>query len=295
MKNISKIAMMTVIFASGANAAFADPIIATKGYVDGGLATKADASSLGTAAVADVADFDAAGTAAAAVAAAAGNYATAAQGATADSALQSGDNVSELNNDAGYLTSANVSSKADKAVPVAAGNLAGLDASGNLTDSGVAAGDVVDTTALNSALSGKADASALAGKQNNIGGGSAGTVITNTGVSGTVGALDVDSAVSSGSNNLVTSGAVHSAISAVDTTAKADKVGGAVNGNLAGLDASGNLTDSGVAASGVATTSAVNVALAGKQDALAAGSNQILWADGTGVLTWVSVTSDTYP
>ena len=50
---------------------------------------------------------------------------------------------------------------------------------------------------------------------------------------------------------------------------KADKVDGATNGNLAGLDSSGNLTDSGIAASDVATQSD----LSGKQDALTPGSN----------------------
>ena len=45
---------------------------------------------------------------------------------------------------------------------------------------------------------------------------------------------------------------------------KADKVNGATQGNLAGLDSDGNLTDSGIAASDVATTSD----LAGKQDTI---------------------------
>lgn len=45
---------------------------------------------------------------------------------------------------------------------------------------------------------------------------------------------------------------------------KADKVGNATSGNLAGLDEDGNPTDSGIAASGVATTSD----LAGKQDVI---------------------------
>lgn len=43
----------------------------------------------------------------------------------------------------------------------------------------------------------------------------------------------------------------------VDNSGKADKVADATNGNLAGLDANGNLTDSGVAASTVATKSEV--------------------------------------
>lgn len=44
----------------------------------------------------------------------------------------------------------------------------------------------------------------------------------------------------------------------VDNSGKADKVADATNGNLAGLDANGNLTDSGVAASTVATKSEVD-------------------------------------
>lgn len=44
----------------------------------------------------------------------------------------------------------------------------------------------------------------------------------------------------------------------VDISAKADKVSGATNGNLAGLDANGNLTDSGIAANTVAKVSQLN-------------------------------------
>ena len=54
-----------------------------------------------------------------------------------------------------------------------------------------------------------------------------------------------------------------------DLSDKADKVDGATNGNLAGLDSNGNLTDSGIAASDVATQSD----LSGKQDTLTPGSN----------------------
>lgn len=55
----------------------------------------------------------------------------------------------------------------------------------------------------------------------------------------------------------------------VDLSGKADKVDGATNGNLAGLDSNGNLTDSGIAASSVATQSD----LSGKQDTLTTGPN----------------------
>lgn len=60
-------------------------------------------------------------------------------------------------------------------------------------------------------------------------------------------------------------GAVWQSTSGTDITAKADKVTGAVVGNLAGLDAAGNLTDSGIAP-------------ASKEDALATGTT----ADITG-------------
>ena len=84
------------------------------------------------------------------------------------------------------------------------GNLAGLDANGNLTDSGIKASDKVD-------------------------------VYQGTGYSGKFMKVGSD-------GNLVPD-------AVPDPTGKADKVNGAVNGNLAGLDANGNLTDSGIKAS----------------------------------------------
>lgn len=59
------------------------------------------------------------------------DFATANQGALAVSALQPGDNVSELTNDAGYLTSASISGKADKVITLTAG--VGLDGGGDLS------------------------------------------------------------------------------------------------------------------------------------------------------------------
>ena len=82
-------------------------------------------------------------------------YANLAQGALADTSLQPLDNISELTNDSGYLTSAaqsgdnvsifvndagyitsqaDISGKADKIIPSVVGNFAGLDAGGNLID-----------------------------------------------------------------------------------------------------------------------------------------------------------------
>ena len=91
-----------------------------------------------------------------------------------------------------------LSGKADKTVPSAVGNLAGLNVTGNLVDSGIS------------------------------------------------GALD--SAPTENSGNLVTSGTVYDALDR-----KANKVSGATSGNFAGLDANGNLTDSGSKASDFAT------------------------------------------
>lgn len=60
---------------------------------------------------------------------------------------------------------------------------------------------------------------------------------------------EIDNAPTSGSDNPVKSGGVYTALQD-----KADKVPNATNGNFAGLDANGNLTDSGSKASDFATT-----------------------------------------
>lgn len=56
-----------------------------------------------------------------------------------------------------------------------------------------------------------------------------------------------------------------------DVTGKADKVSGATNGNIAGLDATGNLTDSGVSATTIATKTEV----AAKADKTQVGSDTL--------------------
>lgn len=58
-------------------------------------------------------------------------FATAAQGSLADAALQPGDNVSTLTNDAGYITSAAITGKADKTTTISAGT--GLTGGGDLS------------------------------------------------------------------------------------------------------------------------------------------------------------------
>ena len=54
----------------------------------------------------------------------ASTFATAAQGATADTALQNGDNVSELVNDSAYLVAADITSKADDSTSILSGDTA---------------------------------------------------------------------------------------------------------------------------------------------------------------------------
>lgn len=135
--------------------------------------------------------------------------------------------------------------KADKVNGATSGHLAGLDANGNLTDSGsgidatptqgsdnvVKSGGVYD--ALDTLDTDKADkvsgaiSGHLAGLDNDGN-------LTDSG-------SGIDNAPTNGSTNVVKSGGVYTALDG-----KTDKVNGAVNGHLAGLDNNGNLVDSGV-------------------------------------------------
>lgn len=103
------------------------------------------------------------------------------------------------------------------------GNFAGLDANGNIVDSGSKASDFLTA---HQDISGKADKDTDA-------------------VAGHVAEFDAN-------GNPVDSGHTLSEY-VTDISGKADKVSGAVNGNLAKLDSNGNLVDSGVAASAVIT------------------------------------------
>ena len=108
--------------------------------------------------------------------------------------------------------------KAEKAASPTAGNFAGLDASGNPTDSGKKPGDFA---AANHTHTGKADKVSSA-------------------TAGNLAGLD-------SSGNLTDSGKKPGdfAASSHTHTDKADKAKSATAGNFAGLDSSGNLTDSG--------------------------------------------------
>ena len=108
--------------------------------------------------------------------------------------------------------------KAEKAASPTAGNFAGLDSSGNLTDSGKKPGDFA---AANHTHTGKADK-------------------VKSATAGNFAGLD-------SSGNLTDSGKKPGDFAAASHTHadKADKVKNATAGHFAGLDSSGNLTDSG--------------------------------------------------
>ena len=188
-----------------------------------------------------------------------------------------------------YATTTDLADKADKVASATNGHLAGLDSNGNLTDSGIAASDV-------------ATQSDLIGKQDTLTTGPNIDIINNViSTEKTVVAAGQNVSVSSSLDSLTrtvtytvnASGAAAQIQSdwtqtndqsvdyiknkpdlsqyatTTDVSGKADKVVGATNGHLAGLDSSGNLTDSGIAATDVATQSD----LSGKQDTLTPGSN----------------------
>ena len=127
------------------------------------------------------------------------------------------ENIKKLNED-----------KAEKVSSPTAGNFAGLDASGNPTDSGKKASDFA---AANHTHTGKADK-------------------VSSPTAGNFAGLD-------SSGNITDSGKKPSDFAAADHTHKdkADKVSSPTAGHFAGLDANGNLTDSGKKASDFANAS----------------------------------------
>lgn len=141
--------------------------------------------------------------------------------------------------------------KADKVMDATAGDLAGIDSDGNLTDSGIAASDVATTEDL-------------AGKQDTIS--DLDTIRSGAAAGATaVQPSDLAAVATSGSYNdllnkpTIPAAQVNSdwnADSGVaqilnkptipDVSGKADKVVGATSGDVATLDGNGNLTDSGL-------------------------------------------------
>lgn len=201
--------------------------------------------------------------------------------------LVAGDNIT-INNVTNTI-SADVSGKADKVEGATSGNLAGLDAHGNLTDSGIAASSV----ATQSDLSGKQDTltagpnidiinSVVSTEKTVVAAGQNVSVtssldnVTRTrtytvNASGAAAQIQSDWAQTDTSSvdYIKNKPDLSNYATTTDLSGKADKVDSATAGNLAGLDATGNLTDSGIAANDVATQSD----LSGKQDTLTPGSN----------------------
>lgn len=135
----------------------------------------------------------------------------------------------------GTPTIPDVSGKADKVSGATSGNVATLNASGNLVDSGKTLGKSVPSDAVFTDTKNTAGSTDTSSKIYLIGATSQAanpqTYSQDTAYVGTDGCLY------SGGSKVLTS---HQSI-----TGKADKVSGATSGNFAGLDANGNLTDSG--------------------------------------------------
>lgn len=161
--------------------------------------------------------------------------------------LTAGDNITitEDNVINAMVPSVDISGKADKVEDAVDGNLAGLDATGNLTDSGIAADRVVtDPSYVHTDNNFTTE---LKNKLINIEAGAQANVQADW--------LEENSSSDAYIRNKpdMSQYASPEDIQQLeqDISGKADKVSGAVDGNLAGLDSTGNLTDSGVSAQNI--------------------------------------------
>lgn len=135
-------------------------------------------------------------------------------------------------------THQNISGKADVVSGATAGNFAGLDASGNLTDSGSKASDfkTKQTAVADPTASGNATAFIDSISQDTNGE----ITVTKKNIP------TVTASVSGqGGNNGLMTAAQAEALAAIDYSGKADKDTDAVEGNFAAFDANGNPVDSG--------------------------------------------------
>ena len=181
--------------------------------------------------------------------------------------LTPGDNIT-INNNVISATQPDISGKADKVDNAVNGNLAGLDSNGNLTDSGLAADRVV--TDPNYVHTDNNFTNEYKNKLINIEAGAQQNVQS-----------DWTEADSSADSFIKNKPDMSQFITQADISGKADKVENATSGHLAGLDSTGNLTDSGISASSVSNL----------QPMLTAGSN--ITIDTT---TWtISATGGTVP
>ena len=211
-----------------------------------------------------------------------------------------------------FLDSIDYSGKADKVSGAVSGNFAGLDSNGNLVDSGSKASDFQVAgdykTTQTAVTSPTADGNSYAYID---------TISQNTNGVITATKKTIPDAAASTSGVGGTKGLMSAAdketIDNLGTTlaGKADKVTSATNGNFAGLDSNGNLTDSGSKAAdfdAAGSASAAETAAKGYADgliaALDASESQTAGADGLalsitevdGVITAISgsIAANTY-
>lgn len=196
--------------------------------------------------------------------------------------LTAGENItiSEDNVISATVPSVDLSGKADKVEDAVNGNLAGLDATGNLTDSGIAADRVVtDPSYVHTDNNFTTE---LKNKLINIEAGAQVNVQSDW--------LEENSSSDAYIRNKpdMSQYASPEDIQQLeqDISGKADKVSGAVDGNLAGLDATGNLTDSGVSAQNIVhdasyvhTDNNFTTTLKNKLDGIQAGAEANVQSD----------------
>ena len=134
--------------------------------------------------------------------------------------------------------------KADKVSDATNGNFAGLDSNGNLTDSGYKATDFQAAGSYKTTQTAVADPTASGNAVSFID-----SISQNTNGEISVTKKTIPTVVAStsgaGGNAGLMTAAQAEALAAIDYSGKADKVASATNGNFAGLDSNGNLTDSG--------------------------------------------------
>lgn len=164
-------------------------------------------------------------------------------------------------------TAVDVSGKADKVASATSGNFAGLDGNGNLTDSGKKASDFLTQ---HQDISGKADkdtdavtgnfaAFDASGNPVDSGKKASDFLTEHQDISGkadkatTLAGYGITDAKIEGGTITLGSNTITPLTSHQDITGKADKVSSPTSGDFAGLDANGNLTDSGSKASDFAT------------------------------------------
>lgn len=135
-----------------------------------------------------------------------------------------------------------LSGKADKVSGATSGNFAGLDSNGNLTDSGKKAADFANASHTHGNITndGKLQTTDVAVADGDK------LVITDASDSNKVARTSVEFDGSTTNKALTPKGTWETFLqSHQDISGKADKVTSATNGNFAGLDSNGNLTDSG--------------------------------------------------